>query len=724
MMKKFGWLVWFAVWCGVAGAQSRFVAAVRDAGSGEPLSGAAGVVKGTANGSISDGEGVLVIERVPDGRQTVVFSYMGYEALERELVFPLAEGDTAVVEMEPAEEEMEEVIVSTTRSTRTIQHLPTRIEFIGAEELEEKANMKPGDIRMLLSESTGIQTLQTSPLSANASVRIQGLDGRYTQILKDGLPLYSGAASGLGLLQIPPLDLKQVEIVKGSSSTLYGGGAIAGLVNLISKTPGATPELSFLLNGTSAGGWDVSSFYSQKFRRTGLTLFAARNSNAAYDAAGNQWSDIPKFERYTVNPRLFVDLGERTTLTAGVNATFENRLGGDMAGLRGKGDGENSYVEGNETRRISTQFTLTHVFSERSKLNLRNSYQYFHRLTTVPGYVFDGTQNATFSEISYSHGAESMEWVAGANVWTDRFAEPAARAVPVRDYRQLTAGVFVQNLARVTERFSLETGLRGDGVVDYGFALLPRLSALFQLNRQWTSRVGGGLGYKTPTLFTEESERIQYRRVLPVSSDDNRLERSYGLHADVNYRTIIREQVSFSLNQLFFYTRLRSPLQLVPLTDGTFQFRNMDGHLDAKGAETNLKIGYADFHLFLGYTFTDARVQTDGAGYQNPLTPKHRLNTVLMYEMEEKWKAGLEAYYTGTQPLGDGTAGEAFWVLGAMVERIWEHFSLYANFENFTDTRQTRFGSIYSGSMTSPVFKDIYAPLDGFVVNIGLKLKL
>jgi iron complex outermembrane receptor protein len=238
--------------------------------------------------------------------------------------------DTIPALLENSTLELEEIIISSTRSTRTIQNIPTRLEFIGVEELEEKANMKPGDIRMLLSESTGIQTQQTSPISANASIRIQGLDGRYTQILKDGLPLYSGAASGLGLLQIPPLDLKQVEIVKGSSSTLYGGGAIAGLVNLISKTPTENRELNFLLNATSALGLDVSGFYSQKFDKVGVTLFASRNSNTPYDPAGIGLSAIPEVERYTINPRLFVYFNKKTKADFGVNATFENRLGGDM----------------------------------------------------------------------------------------------------------------------------------------------------------------------------------------------------------------------------------------------------------------------------------------------------------------------------------------------------------------------------------------------------------
>jgi iron complex outermembrane receptor protein len=319
-----------------------------------------------------------------------------------------------------------------------------------------------------------------------------------------------------------------------------------------------------------------------------------------------------------------------------------------------------------------------------------------------------------------SYSGEKTEWVTGANLWTDNFRE---KGTAPRDDDRVTGGVFVQNLSGITDRFSLESGLRVDYAVGYGFAVLPRLSALFKISQKWTSRVGGGMGYKTPTIFTEESERIQYRDVLPVNSSINKMERSYGVNADINYRTLVSGRITFSINQLFFYTYLGNPLMLVSLDSGSSRFQNIGGHIDTKGAETNLKTGCDDFKLYFGYTFTDAAVSESGNRYQNPLTPKHRINAVLMYEVEEKWRAGLEAYYNSRQSLNDGATGQACWVLGAMVERIWEHCSVFVNFENFTDTRQTRFGSIYTGTITSPVFKDIYAPLDGFVMNAGVKVK-
>jgi outer membrane receptor for ferrienterochelin and colicins len=633
--------------------------------------------------------------------------------------------DTSTKEPLPGVGEvMEQVVISSTRSNRTFQNLPTRVEFINGEELDEKGNMKPGDIRMMLNESTGIQTQQVSATSANSSIRIQGLDGRYTQLLKDGFPLYAGFSGGLGLLQTPPMDLKQVEIIKGSSSTLYGGGAIAGLVNLISKVPAAERELRFLVNGTSAGGLDVNGFYGQRWGKVGLTLYAGRSSNTAYDPSGSIiFSAIPRFDRYVLNPKLFVYFSEKTKLSLGVNTGFENRIGGDMQYLKGHADSTHSYYERNKSQRLSTEFSLDHQFNEHSSLTVKNSVSNFNRTITIPSYTFDGKQWSSYSEIAYNTRQKNTEWVAGLNVYTDDFKEHPSDTFPKRNYQQNTVGGFIQNTWTVRPWLQTEAGLRGDYVADYGFALLPRISALFKLTPRLTSRIGGGLGYKMPTIFTEETERIQYQGILPISSDSNRLEHSYGVNWDVNYRTQFGK-IGFSINQLFFYTRIHDPLVPDTLPGPVYRLTNHPGYLQSKGFETNIKLGYQDLKLYIGYTFTDAHLKDNGVIRENPLTVRHRLNNVLVYEKEDQWKLGLEAYYYSSQPLNDGTTGKAYWTFGFMAEKIWERFSLFVNFENFTDTRQTRFDTIYTGTITHPVFRDVYAPLDGFVVNGGLKLKL
>lgn len=712
-----------------ANSQNVFNAVIKDGKTKEVLIGATATIKGLPIGSASDTTGLVTITKIPNGRQVIKFRYLSYETRMDTLTFPLEQDGPMLVLLQPAGrgegEELEAVVIGATRSSRTITNIPTRVEVISGDELDEKGNMKPGDIRMLLAESTGIQTQQTSATSGNSSIRIQGLDGKYTQIIRDGFPLYSGFSGGLGLLQIAPLDLKQVEVIKGSSSTLYGGGAIAGLVNLVSKTPTNERHLDMLLNGTSAFGLDASAFYSQKIKKVGTTIYAAYNHGTPYDPSAIDLTAIPKFDRYTFNPKLYWYLNDHNTLNIGINSTVENRIGGDLHYIEGDGNAVHSYFEENKTGRYSSQAQFDHNFSVHEKLTVKSSISYFDRSVNLPNYRFSGVQVSSYSEANYVRSSEKTDWVAGLNYTTEHFNEDKNSAFPLRSYDHHTIGGFIQNTWNATDKFILESGIRADHHNEYGSFFLPRLSGLYKLNTHVSMRLGGGLGYKAPNVLTEDAERIQFRNVLPIDAAHTQTERSYGANYDVNYRTgLFNNQVSFSINQLFFYTRINAPILLTQLSNGNLQYLQPPGDLNTKGMETNVKLTYGNFKLFLGYTLADVSQHTDNTITTYPLVSKHRLNNVLVYEVEGKFKIGAEAYYFSPQRLNDGTTGRGYWTTGLMAEKIWERFSLFINFENLTDTRQTKFGPIYTGDITDPVFKDIYAPLDGFVINGGIKLKL
>ncbi len=664
--------------------------------------------------AVSDSNGIVIFNNLPKGKYEVECEAVAFQDRELSINIPYQENEFFIIMLDPFVNELESVVVTSTRSNRSINNTPTRAEIISDEEIHEEGEMRPGDIRMLLNESTGIQTQQTSATSGNAGIRIQGLDGRYTQMLRDGFPLYTGAATGLGLLQTPPLDLRQLEIIKGAASTLYGGGAIAGLINLISKVPKEKRELTIHLNGTSAGGFDLNTFYSERFRKTGFTLFVSRNANKPFDPAGISFSAIPKFERYTVNPKLFFYFTDKTSLNFGVNTTFENRLGGDMKYIEGKGDSTHSYFEQNKTARISTQLSFDHRLNENNAISFKNSISFYNREISAPSYRFNGNQVSSFTEVTATSKKNKMDWVAGINLLTDHFVDKAPGTLAPRDYDQKTLGAFIQNTWNVTDRVIIETGLRNDYLFEYGYALLPRISALFKISPALTSRLGGGLGYKTPTIFTEETEKILYRNVLPVNSKTNKLEKSYGINADLNFKTGLG-QVNFSINQFFFYTVIKNPLTLFLNPGGLYALQNIPGNMDTKGAETNIKLSYHELALYLGYTFTDTKI---------PLTPKHRFNGALVYEIEGKWKFGSELYYYSNQLRNDGSIGKSYWLTGFLAEKLWKNISIYINFENLGNVRQTKFESIYTGTVTNPVFKDIYAPLEGFVTNGGIRIKL
>ena len=201
--------------------------------------------------------------------------------------------------------------MTTTRTGREIDDVPTRVEAIDEEEVDEKSNMRPSNVSMVLNESTGIKVQQTSATTQTQSVRIQGLDGRYTQILKDGFPAFGGFSGSLSLLDILPLDLKQVEIIKGPSATFYGGGAIAGVVNFVSKEPEDEPVTNMIFNQTSAGGTDFSLFNSRKFKRLGYTLLGSVNYQREYDVDDDDFTELPRTNSFQLSPRLFFYLDER-----------------------------------------------------------------------------------------------------------------------------------------------------------------------------------------------------------------------------------------------------------------------------------------------------------------------------------------------------------------------------------------------------------------------------
>lgn len=693
-----------------------------DEESRQPLPGATLQILNTALAAVADAEGKVRFESVLTGTYKIEVRFLGYRTQRFERTFP-SKAHPELISLHPEEDEMEAIVVQSVRSSRLIEDIPTRVEIIAGEELTEKGNMKPGDIRMLLNESTGIQTQQTSATSYNSSIRIQGLDGKYTQLLRDGLPLYAGYSGGLSLMQIPPLDLAQVEVIKGSASTLYGGGAIAGLVNLISKRPQEEGGVDLMVNGTSALGLDASSFYSEQFEGVGTTLFVSYNKGNAYDPSTVGLTAIPEFERISINPKIFWNPHKDAEWILGFNWTSEDRLGGNLSYIEGE-PVTDPYFERNETERFSTQLSYQKKWKGNRLLEFKNSLNFFNREISLRDYQFGGKQFSTFSELNFQIQNGPTEWISGVNLWTENFDQNLGVLSDPLDYQLNTVGAFVQNIWNMSEKWTLESGFRLDYQDDYGLFALPRFSIMVEPSKPLTFRLGGGLGYKSPTVFSEEAERVSFKNVLPIDPSKFDAERSSGANLDINYKLALGEELTMNTNTLFFYTQIQDPLLLV-VEGPRFEYRQPEGQIQTQGMELNLKWNYRDWKLFLGYSYSDVKEGQDGVRREYPLVAKHRLNNVLMYENHEEFWIGLEAYYFSPQLLNDGQTGQSYWIMGLMSEKKFgEKFSVFLNFENFLDTRQTAFDTIYTGSMSNPQFRDIYAPVDGFMINGGFKLNL
>ncbi|MFQ6613304.1 MAG: TonB-dependent receptor domain-containing protein [Fidelibacterota bacterium] len=725
-LQKTRSLIYLLMFCvGFAYSQNRFKVLVLDSQTNGPLPGANLYIKALETGTMTDSGGIAFLPNLPNGTYQMKISYIGYASQTISLTFPSLQRDTVrTITLNPESLSSNEVFVTTTRTNGIVDDIAVHVEVLGSEEVNEEIAIRPGNISKLLGETSGILVQQTSVTSGNTSFRIQGLPGKYTQLLKDGYPLYNGFSSGLSLLQIPPLDLLQVEVIKNSVSSLYGGDAIAGIINLISRKPRDRTQWSAIVNQTSQQGRDLSTYYSGRINRLGFTVLASRSTQDAYDGDRDGFTEEPRSKTITFAPKLFYDLGVASHLELGVTGTSDDRAGGDLIAVRKGADSVHTYLETNHSSRITTRLKLERELPGEGTLTFKSSLNRFRRRISINPNSFSGDQISSFNELSGLFSLSKHQIVAGLNYLTDQFTGGVSDndgKFP-GDYRYATVGIFGQDDWTLRPRFTLQTGLRLDHHNRYGTFFLPRLSAMFTPNIFIKSRLSLGSGYKIPTIITDESESRVYRNIRPVTQT-RQAETSSGVSWDITYK-IVRGDMLFSINQAFFITQIQHPWIPNPdsLNAGIILFQNAADPLVSKGFDTNVKFVLDEFDVFLDYSYDRVRKQYDPEQPDFALTPRQKLNLTVTYEKEGNWRIGMEAFYTGKQRLDSGKETPDFWTLGLMSEKKFSHFSVIGNIENLLDVKQSRFGPLVDSSITPPIYAPLYAPLEGRVVNVAIKL--
>jgi iron complex outermembrane receptor protein len=265
-------------------------------------------------------EGVAVLPATL-GRVDISVTKEGFFTARTSLDVDAAREWPLQIELQPEQEQHEKVTVYATRNDVRLQDSPLHVEVVSQDEINEEVAMRPGDISMLLNEMGGMRVQTTSPALGASSVRVQGMRGRYTAFLSDGLPLFGQQGAGLGLLQIPPMDLSQVEVIKGNASALYGSSAMAGVVDLISRRPTTEPIHEFLFNRSSLGETDAAMFLASRFTpHWGASLLGGGYWQEHQDLNGDGWADVAGYARGVLRPRFYWDnqKGGTALLTAGM----------------------------------------------------------------------------------------------------------------------------------------------------------------------------------------------------------------------------------------------------------------------------------------------------------------------------------------------------------------------------------------------------------------------
>ncbi|GAA4049318.1 hypothetical protein GCM10022409_39870 [Hymenobacter glaciei] len=724
------WLVFLLLLLPLAARSQALRVQVRDSLRHEPLIGASVVVPSTALGAATDATGTALLNPAPKPGTRLRITALGYRP--RFAVAPPAGQELTLLLVSGGIEIEAEVLVTATRTNSRIEDLPTRVEVLGAEEMEEESSIKPASIASLFGDIAGTQVQPTSPTTGNLDLRLQGLPGQYTQILRDGLPLYGGFAGSFGLLTVPPLDLRQVELIKGSNSTLYGGGAIAGLVNLVSKTPTlGTPQYAASFNQTSLRETDLNGFAARRGARWGYSLYAGLVKQKEKDVDGDSYVDVPRVSSANLHPRLFFYPNGHSQVALGYTGTLESRRAGDAQVLKSGFDpvgGHTFYID-NTSLRNTADLLYTNDELAGGRFTIKGTVTDFVRDVNTNSNAFTAYQTTYYTEASYLHAAGPRHTVVvGLNVNGEQLASFNRSATPLRSpYTYHTLGAFAQDDWRVLPRLSLQAGLRLDQHNQYGLFVLPCLALLYKASDAITARLNGGLGYRAPVPYTNSLDERDYPLVRALQGVQ--AETSFGLNGDVNYQRTFDsfdEPLVLNVNQSFFYTRLSNPLVLDglgfagPFGANYLTWQNAAAPLSTRGLETYVRLRADETELYLGYVFTDARRQYDAANQHLPLAARHKFAAMSLVEFTDAFSAGLEASYIGQQYLSDGRTTPGYSLFAALIRYRVGQFTFALNGENMLDYRQTRREKVVLAPFDNPVFRELWAPVEGRVVNLSL----
>ncbi len=718
--------------CSVIKAQSAIICGIlKDSVTSESIAGVYIKTEPAAGGTKSGTDGYFKIKGLKPGRYVLVCSAIGFEKFRSEPIVVSA-GDSVYREffLHPEAAEIGEVVVTGTRTQRSIADVPVRVEAIPEEEIEEKIMMDAASVSMALSETPGLRVQTTSPASNAANIRIQGLQGRYTQLLIDGIPNLSGLSSGLGITQTPPLNLRQIEITKGAGSILYGADAIAGTVNFLTKLPKEESELQLLFNATTQLGQDAVAYYTNTIEGIGLTTLISYNRQSEYDVNNDHFSDVAGYERISVQPQIFIPFSEHSMVKLSLGAMKETRDGGVLDLPDSVTDAPNVYKEHNSSERFSGALQWSASFSDRSDVALNLAMMRLDRSATYGQNIFSGKQTTIYADGQYTNTFGDHSLLFGGALSIDRFTDNSHEGPSSLSYYHSTPGLFAQDEWALSNAWKLLAGVRADFPAGEQSFISPRLSLFYKPVDAVTLRLNGGSGFKTPTPFVEEAEEIGYADIRGLNSLS--VETARSISFDCNWRTLISSEVGLSFNAAVFFTRLDHAL--VPNEDSIDSriliLENATGPTVTTGTEITTQWTYGHFKLLLGYTYTFATQDNHGLRYELELNPRHILSTILMYEdATAGWRAGIENYYIGHQlvdrnPFRSTTPDYS--LTGALCEKTIGKVKLFINIENMFDIRQTKFDPTFIGNPFGGSFRLLhtYAPLEGRVINGGLRLTL
>jgi outer membrane receptor for ferrienterochelin and colicins len=617
--------------------------------SGLPIPYATVGLQGSGKGTMAEGDGLFRLADVPAGNGKLLVSALGFKPQSLAVTLEAGTTNELTITLESTSSTLDEVVVTGTMKAVSRANSPVPVEVFTAEYF--KANPTPSVFESLQTVN-GVRPQLNCSVCNTGDIHINGLEGPYTMVLIDGMPIVSGLSTVYGLTGIPQSLIERVEVVKGPASTLYGSEAVGGLINVITRSPENAPLLSA---DVFASGWgEVNTDLGFKARvgekvhaLVGVNYF---NYQQPKDKNGDGFTDLTLQDRISIFSKWSFDRAEGRVFTLAGRFVYEDRFGGELGWNKGDRGGNEKYGESIYTNRWETFGTYQLPVKELVTFQFSANG---HDQNSVYGEtVYDAKQYVGFGQLTWNKTLGAHDLLFGTSyryTWYDDntpvtagFGDDANVNQPSKIH---LPGAFVQDEIRLSPQNVLLLGLRYDYNSLHGGIVTPRL------NYKWNSknnldvfRASVGNGYRVANVFTEDHAALSGAREV-IFEDALLPETSW--NANLNYvRKIFFGNTVVGLDASTWYTYFSN--RILPdyeTNPNAIIYANLEGAAVSQGVSLSTDLSFASGTSFnAGITFQDVFTRENDVKERQLLTET----------FSGVWQLGipilkhqLRIYYTG-----------------------------------------------------------------------------
>lgn len=616
---------------------------------GLPIENAKVDLVGTNFSATADSLGIFVIQKIPNGSYKIRVSYFGFKTELQNVTVNEEENKVVNFELISSQNNIEEIVVTGTLKEVSRMECPVSVEVYTP--LYFKKN-PTSNIFEALQNINGVRPQLNCNICNTGDIHINGLEGPYTMVLIDGMPIVSSLSTVYGLSGIPNSLIERIEIVKGPASSLYGSESVGGLINIITKKPQNAPLLSLDIFGTTWGEYNLDLGLKLNAGKkasvlTGVNYFNFQNR---IDNNNDNFTDMTLQDRISVFQKWNFQRNHNRIFSIAARYMYENRWGGDMRWEKQFRGGDSIYGESIYTKRW--EILGNYQLPMREKLMFSFSYNNHNQDSRYGTTIYDAQQNIAFSQLTWDKKIGKNDFLLGAALrytFYDDNTAATATADTVNQQNQpqniLLPGLFVQDEITLSSKHKVLMGLRYDYNSIHGNIYTPRIAYKWTLNNNNILRLNAGTGFRVVNLFTEDHAALTGARIIEIKNELNP-EQSYNVNLNYIKKIFVKNRTLISFDAAIFYTFFNNRIVADYETDpNKIIYDNLKGYAESKGLTLNMDVAFSNgLKLIAGGTLMENTLTRNGITEQQILTENFTGTWAVSYKIK---KVKLAFDYTG-----------------------------------------------------------------------------